>query len=690
MRPLPLMSSVLLAACSAGVPTEGWLADADVVGTFAADAVRVRSARVDTPFVEGAFTPAAFVTPRERSLPLFEDLNLDVVMDDVMVTTDQTTWTGHLHGWPDHEVIWTRSRSGMVSGFARTPEALVRIRPHAPNVVLIEEVAVRIGDVDPEPLIPHDLPALDVPAFDGESSSPIIDVLVAASDPVVDDLGGSAGLATSAAALIAQANKGYADSGISARLRLAGTHSSPWDETGFDWATDLARLATDEDGVMDDVIDARDAAGADVVAMLVDGDGGACGLGYLMSPARPAFARAAYSMTDAGCAASNLSFAHEIGHNLGLHHDRDHAVGTPATDTAYGYQDPDGDFRTVMAYDCSGRGCPRLNLWSSPDVLVDSVPAGVAASSSRSAHNVLALSLTGSVVEAFRDPPEEEEEEEEAVYEAASILAPTAGTTLAGATVAVVWEDVEALSHTLTIGSSQGGADLANLEIEGTHYAVVAGLPTDGRSLYVTLWSDHGDALLSTETTWTAARPPAQMATLTSPSAGSLSDTTARFAWQDVGADSYALVLGSSRFGSDLGTFSTVATELEVSGLPDDGRQLWATLHTRTGDAWRSSTHTFQAFDADPGAFAPASMLEPAEGATLRSRNLTFRWSDAGATAYAITVWSGSTEVYHATTTATSESLSLSPSVDSGPLTVRLATQHNGQWFSRETRYVLD
>ena len=66
------------------------------------------------------------------------------------------------------------------------------------------------------------------------------------------------------------------------------------------------------------------------------------------------------------CAAGNLSYAHELGHNMGLQHDPANASGSPAYSYAYGYQQPAGAFRTVMAYACPTGGCPRRDALRQP------------------------------------------------------------------------------------------------------------------------------------------------------------------------------------------------------------------------------------------------------------------------------------------------------------------------------------
>lgn len=45
---------------------------------------------------------------------------------------------------------------------------------------------------------------------------------------------------------------------------------------------------------------------------------GACGVGCMVEPDAELTAAAGFSVSDHRCSAANLSFAHEIGHNLGM------------------------------------------------------------------------------------------------------------------------------------------------------------------------------------------------------------------------------------------------------------------------------------------------------------------------------------------------------------------------------------
>lgn len=88
-----------------------------------------------------------------------------------------------------------------------------------------------------------------------------------------------------------------------------------------------------------------------------------CGNGYL-GPNQSW----AYSLTNLGC--SDLVFAHEIGHNMGAHHNPEEIYKPPVDQLAYdwgmGYLDTANKFSTVMSYNCANNACPRIPYWSTP------------------------------------------------------------------------------------------------------------------------------------------------------------------------------------------------------------------------------------------------------------------------------------------------------------------------------------
>jgi hypothetical protein len=181
------------------------------------------------------------------------------------------------------------------------------------------------------------------------------------------------GAYTFAQQAIDSANNAYANSGITTRLRLAFTYVSTYQESG-DFNTDLNRLTSSTDGYLDEVHSLRNTYNADMVSMFIE-NGQYCGLGWI-GPS------ASYSFTtvNRGCAVSNLSFAHELGHNFGALHDPYVDSSTSPYAYGHGYAVPSQGWRTIMAYNnaCTavGTSCTRLAYFSSPNKTYSGVPMG--------------------------------------------------------------------------------------------------------------------------------------------------------------------------------------------------------------------------------------------------------------------------------------------------------------------------
>ena len=178
--------------------------------------------------------------------------------------------------------------------------------------------------------------------------------------------------------MIAETNQVYAESGVRHRMALVARSEVPYtEEMGVDG---LDRLSDPSDGYMDEAHTLRETSGADLVHLLIGTGGG--GRAYLGG----AFGLSVVYN-------DSWVFAHETGHNLGLHHDRyklHKTSGRTLGGPAYGYVNQRAfvrtvsprDWFTIMAYptQCfdAGRHCTRLPRFSNPRQTWLGDPLGVA------------------------------------------------------------------------------------------------------------------------------------------------------------------------------------------------------------------------------------------------------------------------------------------------------------------------
>ena len=161
---------------------------------------------------------------------------------------------------------------------------------------------------------------------------------------------------------VVETNTAYEESGIQTELLLVEAYRHPtYVENSFD-----TTLADIQKGFIPGVHANRATHGADIVSMIIHDDE-YCGLGYVGPDPDLMF-----SITSWSCATGYYSFGHEIGHNLGLNHDRGSEGDCNSGGYNYGYRDPNARFRTILAYDCVntqcdnnvGGGCTRIGRFS--------------------------------------------------------------------------------------------------------------------------------------------------------------------------------------------------------------------------------------------------------------------------------------------------------------------------------------
>jgi NADH:ubiquinone oxidoreductase subunit len=230
------------------------------------------------------------------------------------------------------------------------------------------------------------------------------------------------------------------------------------------------------------------------------------------------------------------------------------------------------------------------------------------------------------------------------VFGVAAMQTPTPGSTLTGSSVTFTWSaDADATAYWLDIGNVAGGNQYYQSGNLGNVFSTTAStLPTDGSTVYVTLYSQVSGQWLSNPYTYTAYNPAAAGAVMQTPSPGStLTGSSVTFTWRaGAGTSNYWLDVGSNPGGNQYlqsGPLGNVLTTT-VSTLPTDGSTVYVTLYTLIGSQWVGNSYTYKAYNP---AAADAVMQTPTPGSTLTGSSVTFTWTaGAGASNYWLDVGS--------------------------------------------------
>ena len=322
------------------------------------------------------------------TLNLFDDVVLGAVVERSSVTAAAPGYvvSGRLDGVPGGTWKLLVFGNDVVTGTVRTPTTFYSIRT-VDGVHVISQVDTsslpRFEDraipappgarpssaiAEPDPGLPDISRALPEPSdFDS-----LVDVAIAytpAAEAGASDLKGDAGIAGLISEMIDNAHEAYERSGAMIRLRLA-------------WRGTLecsGSTCSDKDDALEHIAtqaDLRTKFGADLLSWIVD---------------IPEFAGVAhhggyYSVVNYNQEVNHYTFAHELGHNMYLNHDRWTVVNNPdgggdlndPYPYSHGYISRDCGWRTIMAYpDRCPDWVPALPSFSNPHRVDDGEMMGV-------------------------------------------------------------------------------------------------------------------------------------------------------------------------------------------------------------------------------------------------------------------------------------------------------------------------
>ena len=219
-----------------------------------------------------------------------------------------------------------------------------------------------------------------------------IDVMVLYTPSAKYRVGGRAAIEARIDEFVAETNEAFANSEVVHRIRLVTSKEVNYAEDPLakeqnSTAVVRARLSDNSDGHMDEVHEWRDFYAADIVGLLSGNDwGGGAGPGHFF---------VTNALTVNGVFGVSRSFAHEVGHIMGLLHDRYvvvEAQSEPGSASNFGYVNqrafdpgaPDSaGWTTIMAYfnQCRDAGirCTQIPYFSNPRLSHEGAPLGVPA-----------------------------------------------------------------------------------------------------------------------------------------------------------------------------------------------------------------------------------------------------------------------------------------------------------------------
>ncbi|MHC4948888.1 MAG: zinc-dependent metalloprotease family protein [Planctomycetota bacterium] len=315
-------------------------------------------------------------------------------------TGDRLVWTGRIVHPGAGRFVLTPTAGGLAGALHLADGELLRVR-------VARDGRQVIDTVDPGTFpgcgagaaLTRDGRAEATAGAPGCDPATTIDVLAVYTPLAGAGAGGTEAIEAEIDLAVAATNAAFAASGLATRIRLVHVAEVEYDESGS-YNDHAFRLRSPDDGFMDEVHEMRDAYRADLTTLLV-ADPDLCGTAFQLAEVTAGFEASAFSVVTWFCAVGNLSFAHELGHNMGAAHDRDNPFGAGPFPYSFGHRfvdDQERERRTIMAL-APGE---RVGHFSNPDVWLDGTPTGVPPGDPDAAHNALTIDQTAPTIAGFR------------------------------------------------------------------------------------------------------------------------------------------------------------------------------------------------------------------------------------------------------------------------------------------------
>ncbi|MGW1770860.1 InlB B-repeat-containing protein [Streptomyces sp. NPDC002104] len=367
--------------------------------------VRERTFPLDAELFRTLCTPGPVGVPRERTFEFFEDVRVTAVEDGIDDDHGTVVWSGHAKDRPDTSVV-VALRGLCRTAAGRTSEGPVVVEVHADlgervyhaRSVPGRPTQLRVTEEDP---FLRALRAPDKQVIDPASASAlrrslqggveatadkpvVIDVIAGYTPKAVATAGGQQQVINRIYWAERKMNEALADSNVPASIDILGTYNTNYqgDNTAEVMRGKLENPQDPDLGSRADELRRR--FGADLVTVVNDTGTGSSGNASL--PTRGNFnSQLAFSAVDFNSLISFYNLGHELGHNLGLFHDRDTlrrfdptSVNNVNAPYGTGWVTPNLRHRTLMAYpeSCLPQLCTVVNQYSNTENTFNGQPLG--------------------------------------------------------------------------------------------------------------------------------------------------------------------------------------------------------------------------------------------------------------------------------------------------------------------------